>query len=128
MKLNKIIPTPVDAVMLIRDVLISLVNEETKMEKIRTYHEVKHAKVEILLETLRSERNIFDKFIGDSFNKKKYIYSGLLPIVDDALSKNDIELLKWALNKIVFVATDDPLYNYTEFKSKINESNNQFII
>jgi len=107
----------------LKNILVDQLQSEIEMEKVRTIYTLKHENLKLVVKTLKAEREVFCAFMKNDHKRRSNIYSKLLSTVDKALELNDIELLKWSLNQIVNVISDDPFVEYNDFRRKLYDNN-----
>lgn len=89
--------------------------QETK-EREKTNRHAISAKRDVLIESIRADRDMFIQALEMNYRERAVVYSGLFKALDSALESGNVEFAALAMGGIVEQIKNNPLPSFGDFK------------
>jgi hypothetical protein len=105
---------PLDALNNIVDLVSKL--QETK-EREKTNRHAISARRDVIVESIRAERDAFIQALEMNYRERTFVYTGLFKTLDDALESGNVEIASLAMGGILEQIKNNPLPSFNDFKT-----------
>ena len=98
-----------------KDFLILYEEEHTKRDKIR-------AQRDVVIEEIRSKKEIILDFLDKSYNERAGILRKQFEVIDKALESDNLDMLQVGLGAVIKVVETSPLVDFKQFSQDYNDA------
>ncbi len=75
------------------------------------------------IERIRASKEIFLEFLKQEYNERYFVYSELFKRLDQAIEKQDVEVVSLVMSGILEQIKKNPFANFKEFKEALENKN-----